>query len=57
MSHRKERGLAISDFLMAINFLSSAATNLGGPNIGSKEMKAFCTFNGFMIEVFVVQSM
>lgn len=49
-------GLAISDFLMALNFLSSAATNLGGPNIGSKEVKAFCDFNGYMIETFVVQS-
>jgi len=52
-----ERGLAISDFWMAVNFMSSALMNLAGNNIGSKEEKHFCSFNGFMIQVFVVQSM
>ena len=42
---------------MAINFLSSSAVNLSGHNIGSPEMKTFCSFNGFNIQVFVVQSM
>jgi hypothetical protein len=42
---------------MAINFMSSAAVNLTpGHNIGYASEKAFCTFNGFMIQVFVVQS-
>lgn len=41
---------------MAINFLSSAAVNIHGPNIGSQSMNGFCSFNGFMIQVFVVQS-
>lgn len=52
-----ERGLAISDFWMAVNFMSSASMNLTGNNIGDKEEKHFCNFNGFMIQVFVVQSM
>jgi hypothetical protein len=51
------RGLAISDLLMAINFLSSSAKNLAGPHIGILLEKTFCSFNGFMIQVFVVQSM
>lgn len=50
------RGLAISDFWMAINFLSSASINISGSNIGSPREKNFCSFNGFMIQVFVVQS-
>ena len=41
---------------MAINFLSSAAVNIHGPDIGTESMKGFCSFNGFMIQVFVVQS-
>lgn len=53
---RLVRGLAISDFWMAINFLSSASMNLSGNNIGSPKQKDFCSFNGFMIQVFVVQS-
>jgi hypothetical protein len=50
------RGLAISDFWMAINFLSSASMNVAGHNIGDLPQKTFCSFNGFMIQVFVVQS-
>lgn len=41
---------------MAINFLSSAAVNLSGRDIGDKECKTFCSFNGFMIQTFVDQS-
>jgi hypothetical protein len=56
-SSSSHRGLALSDFWMAMNFLSSAAVNLTpGHNIGSENEKAFCSFNGFMIQVFVVQS-
>lgn len=51
-----QRGLAISDFWMAINFLSSAAMNLSGKPIGTPKQEQFCSFNGFMIQVFVVQS-
>lgn len=50
-------GLAISDFLMAINFLSSSARNLSGSNnIGNRTDKGFCSFNGFAVQTFVVQS-
>lgn len=49
-------GLAISDLVMALNFLSSTATNLSGRFIGASSMKSFCLFNGFMTQFFVVQS-
>ncbi|KUJ22374.1 uncharacterized protein LY89DRAFT_728527 [Mollisia scopiformis] len=54
--HQLILGLAISDFWMAINFLSSSTKNLAGPNIGDSLEKTFCSFNGFMIQVFVVQT-
>ncbi|KAH7364191.1 G protein-coupled glucose receptor regulating Gpa2-domain-containing protein [Rhexocercosporidium sp. MPI-PUGE-AT-0058] len=54
--HQLILGLAISDFWMAINFLSSASMNISGSNIGSPREKNFCSFNGFMIQVFVVQT-
>jgi hypothetical protein len=41
---------------MALNFLSSTASNLSGNFIGDDSMKSFCTFNGFMTQWFVVQS-
>jgi hypothetical protein len=41
---------------MALNFLSSASINVHGSSIGASSMKGFCTFNGFMIQTFVVQS-
>jgi hypothetical protein len=41
---------------MALNFLSSSAVNLGSGNIGHPDTKTFCSFNGFMIQVFVVQT-
>lgn len=50
------RGLAISDFCMAINFLSSSSLNLSGSNIDDDNLESFCNFNGFMVQVFVVQS-
>ncbi|KAF8863365.1 hypothetical protein BDZ45DRAFT_119285 [Acephala macrosclerotiorum] len=49
-------GLVISDFWMAINFMSGSAKNLAGPNIGAASEKTFCSFNEFMIQVFVVQT-
>ncbi|KAH8598474.1 G protein-coupled glucose receptor regulating Gpa2-domain-containing protein [Bisporella sp. PMI_857] len=54
--HQLILGLAISDFWMAINFLSSALMNLSGLSIGVENQKVFCSFNGFMIQVFVVQT-
>lgn len=50
------RGLAISDFLMAVNFLSSTAMNISGRFIGSPKQSTFCTFNGFVTQVFVIQT-
>ncbi|KAJ4353417.1 uncharacterized protein N0V89_005146 [Didymosphaeria variabile] len=52
--HQLILGLAISDFFMAVNFLSSCAANLIGYNIGKHQ--AFCSFNGFMTQFFVVQT-
>ncbi|KAF9740548.1 G-protein coupled receptor 1 [Paraphaeosphaeria minitans] len=52
--HQLILGLAISDFFMAVNFLSSCAANLSGYGIGKHQ--AFCSFNGFMTQFFVVQT-
>jgi hypothetical protein len=51
------QGLAISNFWMAIDLMSSAAVNLSGHNIGKPLEKTFCSFNGFNIQLWVVQSM
>lgn len=42
---------------MAVNFLTSTTVNLGGSNPYSPAREAFCSYNGFMTQVFVVQSM
>ena len=49
-------GLAISDLVMALNFLSSSAMNIGGRYIGADEQAHFCSFNGWMTQVFVIQT-
>ncbi|KAH6891516.1 hypothetical protein B0T10DRAFT_402115 [Thelonectria olida] len=54
--HQLILGLAISDFLMAVNFLSSTAMNVSGRYIGAPEQQAFCTFNGFVTQLFVIQT-
>lgn len=54
--HQLILGLAISDLLMALNFMSSCAVNLSGHMIGDPAQKKFCSFNGFMAQFFVVQS-
>ncbi|KAF2679966.1 hypothetical protein K458DRAFT_393235 [Lentithecium fluviatile CBS 122367] len=54
--HQLILGLAISDLLMAANFLSSCAVNLSGHSIGAPGQKRFCSFNGFMTQFFVVQT-
>ena|ERR1700753_3999696 len=41
---------------MALNFLSSTAADLSGHSIGSKQMRSFCLFNGFMTQFFVIQT-
>ncbi|KAF6524911.1 hypothetical protein HZS61_010706 [Fusarium oxysporum f. sp. conglutinans] len=54
--HQLILGLAASDFLMALNFLSSTAMNINGKEIGAPEHQTFCSFNGFMTQVFVIQT-
>ncbi|KAF5686332.1 G coupled receptor 1 [Fusarium denticulatum] len=54
--HQLILGLAASDFLMALNFLSSTAMNINGNEIGAPEHQTFCSFNGFMTQVFVIQT-
>jgi hypothetical protein len=41
---------------MAVNFLSSTAMNVSGKYIGAPEQRAFCTFNGFITQLFVIQT-
>ncbi|KAK1999011.1 hypothetical protein LX36DRAFT_575136 [Colletotrichum falcatum] len=54
--HRLITGLAISDALMALNFLSSTAMNVQSNLISSPRNASFCSFNGFMTQVFVIQT-
>ncbi|KAF2266999.1 hypothetical protein CC78DRAFT_566428 [Lojkania enalia] len=54
--HQLILGLAISDFWMAVNFLSSCVVNLSGHPIGDPRQKQFCSFNGFMTQLFVIQT-
>ncbi|KXH36305.1 hypothetical protein CSAL01_02675 [Colletotrichum salicis] len=54
--HRLIIGLAISDFLMAFNFLCSTAMNLSGRLIKDPQQASFCSLNGFMAQVFVIQT-
>ncbi|PSN73254.1 hypothetical protein BS50DRAFT_596884 [Corynespora cassiicola Philippines] len=54
--HQLILGLAMSDFWMAVNFLSSCAVNLAGHPLGDPSQKKFCSFNGFMTQLFVVQT-
>ncbi|KAM5367879.1 hypothetical protein ACJZ2D_009790 [Fusarium nematophilum] len=54
--HQLILGLALSDFLMAANFVLSTASNIAGRDISAPEQAALCTFNGFMTQVFVVQT-
>lgn len=51
-------GLAISDFWMAMNFMSSTAVNLTSltHRLSDKHLKGFCSFNGYMTQLFVVQT-
>ncbi|KAL1838627.1 hypothetical protein VTJ49DRAFT_2464 [Mycothermus thermophilus] len=54
--HHLILGLAISDFIMALNFLSSSSMNVSGRWIGAPEQAGFCSFNGFMTQLFVIQT-
>ncbi|KAK3991257.1 hypothetical protein QBC44DRAFT_323920 [Cladorrhinum sp. PSN332] len=54
--HQLILGLAVSDFAMAFNFLLSSSHNVSGRLIGAPEQAKFCSFNGFMTQLFVVQT-
>ncbi|OLN95939.1 G-protein coupled receptor 1-like protein 2 [Colletotrichum chlorophyti] len=54
--HRLIHGLAISDCCMAFNFLCSTSMNVDGKFIGHPQRAPFCTLNGFMTQVFVIQT-
>ena len=41
---------------MAVNFMTSTSVNLGGSSLGATARQSFCSYNGFMTQVFVVQS-
>lgn len=41
---------------MALNFLLSSSMNVSGRWIGAPEQASFCSFNGFMTQVFVIQT-
>ena len=54
--HQLLLGLAISDCVMALNFVISSSMNIGGRWIGAPEQAKFCSFNGYMTQVFVIQT-
>ncbi|KAM7192597.1 hypothetical protein V8F20_008806 [Naviculisporaceae sp. PSN 640] len=54
--HQLILGLALSDLVMAVNFLLSSSLNVSSRWIGAPEQAGFCTFNGFMTQVFVIQT-
>ncbi|KAF3942021.1 hypothetical protein ABW19_dt0200045 [Dactylella cylindrospora] len=54
--HQLILGLAISDFLMALNFMVSSGIDVGGGDLGSADSKAACDATGFLTQVFVVQT-
>ncbi|KAK0613574.1 hypothetical protein B0T14DRAFT_281781 [Immersiella caudata] len=54
--HQLILGLALSDFAMAFNFLLSSSMNVSGRWIGASEQTHFCSFNGYMTQVFVIQT-
>ncbi|KAL6364179.1 hypothetical protein LRP88_02095 [Fusarium phalaenopsidis] len=41
---------------MAANFVLSTASNIAGRDIAAPEQAALCSFNGFMTQVFVIQT-
>ncbi|KAI2994054.1 hypothetical protein CBS147346_10718 [Aspergillus niger] len=49
-------GLGISEFLAAGNVVISASVNTVGIEIWDPSLKAFCSFNGLMVQTFVVQA-
>ncbi|KAL4916042.1 hypothetical protein BDW62DRAFT_203047 [Aspergillus aurantiobrunneus] len=54
--HQLILGLGLSDFIMALNVLLSTSMNLSGRHIWAEEQRAFCSFNGSMNQMFVIQT-
>ncbi|KAJ0422214.1 G protein-coupled glucose receptor regulating Gpa2-domain-containing protein [Aspergillus carlsbadensis] len=54
--HQLILGLGLSDFMMAINVVLSTSMNLSGRHIWAEEQRGFCSFNGFMNQMFVIQT-
>ncbi|KAL3476737.1 G protein-coupled glucose receptor regulating Gpa2-domain-containing protein [Aspergillus californicus] len=54
--HQLILGLGFSDFMMALNVVLSTSMNLTGHHIWAEEQRAFCSFNGFMNQMFVIQT-
>ncbi|KAL4959335.1 G protein-coupled glucose receptor regulating Gpa2-domain-containing protein [Aspergillus stella-maris] len=54
--HQLILGLGLSDFMMAINVMLSTSMNLSGRHIWAPEQEAFCSFNGLMNQMFVIQT-
>ncbi|GKZ28313.1 hypothetical protein AbraIFM66950_003570 [Aspergillus brasiliensis] len=54
--HQLILGLGISEFLASSNVVISAGLNTSGIEIWSPSLKAFCSFNGFLAQAFVVQT-
>ncbi|KAF3181331.1 hypothetical protein EYR41_005010 [Orbilia oligospora] len=54
--HQLILGLAISDLLMALNFMFSAGWNVAGGDLALEESRTACSVNGFLTQVFVVQT-
>ncbi|EEU35776.1 uncharacterized protein NECHADRAFT_44345 [Fusarium vanettenii 77-13-4] len=54
--HQLILGLALSDFLMAANFVLSTTSNISGRDLAAPEQAALCSFSGFMTQVFVIQT-
>ncbi|KAL4941684.1 hypothetical protein BDV06DRAFT_212456 [Aspergillus oleicola] len=54
--HQLILGLGLSDFMMALNVMLSTSMNLSGRPIWAPEQGAFCSFNGFVNQMFVIQT-
>ncbi|KAK6529686.1 hypothetical protein TWF281_008849 [Arthrobotrys megalospora] len=54
--HQLILGLALSDLLMALNFMFSSGWNVAGGDLALEASKTACSVNGFLTQVFVVQT-
>ncbi|KAK6340729.1 hypothetical protein TWF696_009053 [Orbilia brochopaga] len=54
--HQLILGLAISDFFMALNFMASSGMHVNGGDLALEENQTACTVNGYLTQIFVVQT-